>query len=213
MRSSRDPRRAKSRSSPPRRIPRRPENSPARGVGAKSSSSDLSNALKDAKAEDNNLLSPVHVPEDPNGVINEGHPAATILANSAIVVQRQLEMMNVMMGFEQANKYVIMDGQGQHIGYMAEQEFGMGNMLAKQTFRTHRSFTTHVFDKHQREVLRVGPDITRKAQYNTDRPSFTAHFRIFPRVSESMILWRSPLNHVRPLQVSKLQLLDLYLLI
>ena len=77
------------------------------------------------------------------------------MANSAIVVQRQLELMNVMLGFEQANKYVIMDPQGNHIGYMAERELGMGNMLARQWFRTHRSFTAHIFDKHEKEVLRV----------------------------------------------------------
>lgn len=58
-------------------------------------------------------------------------------------------------GFEQANKYVIMDAQGNHIGYMAEQEKGMANAMARQWFRTHRSFVTHVFDKHENEVLRV----------------------------------------------------------
>lgn len=58
-------------------------------------------------------------------------------------------------GFEQANKYVIMDANGNHVGYMAEQERGMGNMMARQWFRTHRSFVTHVFDKHENEVLRV----------------------------------------------------------
>lgn len=59
-------------------------------------------------------------------------------------------------GFEQANKYIIMDASGNHIGYMAEQEKGMGNMMARQWFRTHRSFVTHVFDRHENEVLRVG---------------------------------------------------------
>jgi len=63
--------------------------------------------------------------------------------------------MNVMLGFEQANKYVIMDPQGNHIGYMAERELGMGNIMARQMFSTHRSFTTHVFDKQGKEVLRV----------------------------------------------------------
>lgn len=62
--------------------------------------------------------------------------------------------MNIMLGFEQANRYVIMDPQGNHVGYMAERELGMGNMMARQTFSTHRSFTTHVFDKQQKEVLR-----------------------------------------------------------
>ncbi len=64
--------------------------------------------------------------------------------------------MNVMLGFEQANKYVILNGQGEHIGYIAERELGMGNMIARQMLSTHRSFTAHVFDKHEKEVLRVG---------------------------------------------------------
>ncbi|KAJ5995241.1 hypothetical protein N7481_002218 [Penicillium waksmanii] len=103
----------------------------------------------------NTLLSPVHIPEDPNGVLKETHPATKILTNSGVVVQRQLEMMNIMIGFEQANKYVIMDAQGNHIGYMAEQEKSMANAMARQWFRTHRSFVTHVFDRHENEVLRV----------------------------------------------------------
>jgi hypothetical protein len=45
----------------------------------------------------NTLLAPVYVPEDPKGVLKENHPATSILANSGVVVQRQLEMMNVMM--------------------------------------------------------------------------------------------------------------------
>ena len=59
-----------------------------------------------------------------------------------------------MMGFEQANKYVIMDGQGNRIGYLAEQEHGLGRTVARQAFGTHRSFTTHVFDRNEMEVLR-----------------------------------------------------------
>lgn len=63
-------------------------------------------------------------------------------------------MMNVLIGFEQANRYVIMDPHGNHIGFLAEREHGIGSTLARQVFRTHRSFTTHVFDKYEREVLR-----------------------------------------------------------
>jgi hypothetical protein len=39
----------------------------------------------------------VHVGRAPNGVLTEDHPAARLLSNSAVVVQRQLELMNVMM--------------------------------------------------------------------------------------------------------------------
>ncbi|KAJ6164616.1 Scramblase-domain-containing protein [Penicillium chermesinum] len=102
----------------------------------------------------NTLLSPVYIPEDPNGVLKETHPATNILSNSGLVIQRQIEMMNVLIGFEQANRYVIMDAQGNHVGYIAEQEKGMGSMMARQWFHTHRSFVTHVFDRHENEVLR-----------------------------------------------------------
>jgi len=64
-------------------------------------------------------------------------------------------MILVNSGFEQANKYVIMDANGNHVGYMAEQEKGLGSTMARQWFRTHRSFVTHVFDRHENEVLRV----------------------------------------------------------
>ena len=141
-------RRRQSSSQPPEKPPEPPKD--------KQSSFDaVSGALRNADQEHNNLLSAVHIPEDPNGVLNEKHPATSILSNSSLVVTRQLELMNVMLGYEQAIKYVIMDPQGQHIGYMAERELGMGNMMARQMFSTHRSFTTHVFDRQGKEVLRV----------------------------------------------------------
>ncbi|KAL9119273.1 MAG: hypothetical protein Q9187_004172 [Circinaria calcarea] len=139
---------------PHQRSPTNPPKSSPRALRASSTSNAVSDALKHTKHQDNSLLVPVHIPEDPDGVLNEKHPAATILANSAIVVQRELEMMNIMIGFEQANRYIIMDPQGNHLGYMAEQELGTGNILARQMFKTHRSFTTHVFDKRGKEVLR-----------------------------------------------------------
>lgn len=125
----------------------------------------ISTALQQAAQDDTNgLLAPVHIPEDPYGVLRSDHPAMHILDNSSIVVHRQIEMMNLIVGFEQANKYVINDAHGNVIGFLAEQEHGLGNALARQTFRTHRSFTTHVFDRHEKEVLRVSPGNVRSAE-------------------------------------------------
>lgn len=114
----------------------------------------VSNALSKTSDSENNLISPVHIPEDPHAVLKETHPAMRLLDNSSLIVQRQLEMMSVLMGFEQANRYVIMDPHGNHIGYLAEQEHGIGNTVARQMFKTHRSFTTHVFDRDEKEILR-----------------------------------------------------------
>lgn len=45
----------------------------------------------------NSLLAPVHIPEDPNGVLKSSHPAAGLLDNSALVIQRQLEVGNLLL--------------------------------------------------------------------------------------------------------------------
>ncbi|KAL4974392.1 Scramblase-domain-containing protein [Aspergillus desertorum] len=142
--STRGPRNSIRRPSPIRKSPA-PLDAPTGNTGAPAENYDPAK---------NTLLSPVYLPEDPHGVLKESHPATGILANSGLVVQRQLELMNVMIGFEQANKYVILDAAGNHVGYMAEQEKGMTNIMARQWFRTHRSFVTHVFDRRENEVLR-----------------------------------------------------------
>lgn len=108
-----------------------------------------------AESDTSDLVSEVRIPDDSDGVLRPDHPSLSILGNSSLVIQRQLEIMNVMLGFEQANRYIIMNGQGQTIGYIAERDHGIGSTLARQMFRTHRSFTTHIFDVQEREVLRI----------------------------------------------------------
>ncbi|KPI36680.1 Phospholipid scramblase family protein [Cyphellophora attinorum] len=114
----------------------------------------ISDVLAQTNDADNSLLSPVHIPEDPNAVLKSDHPSRNLLAESGIVVQRQLEMMNVFLGFEQANRYIILDPHGNHIGYMAETEGSVAKSMGRQIMRTHRPFTTNVFDRHGTEVLR-----------------------------------------------------------
>ena len=116
----------------------------------------MSSLLAQTSDQDNSLLAPVHIPEDQNAVLKSDHPARNLLAESGIVVQRQIEMMNIFLGFEQANRYVILDPHGNHLGYMAEHDGGIAKTMGRQWFRTHRSFTTHIFDRHSKEVLRVG---------------------------------------------------------
>ncbi|KAF2768783.1 Scramblase-domain-containing protein [Teratosphaeria nubilosa] len=113
----------------------------------------LANVL--AESDSSDLVSEVRIPDDPGGVLPPDHPALALLANSSLVIQRQIEFMNIMMGFEQANRYIIMNGQGQTIGYIAEKDHGLGTAVARQMFKTHRSFTTHIFDAQEREVLRI----------------------------------------------------------
>ena len=135
----------------------------------------MEDVLANTDPKDNPLLAPVHIPEDASAILKSTHPAADILTQSAIVVQRQFEMMNIFLGFEQANRYVILDPNGNHLGYMAEHDGGIGRSMQRQFFRTHRAFTTHVFDRHSREVLRFDRPFswinTRIRVYNPWDPS------------------------------------------
>lgn len=114
----------------------------------------LSSLLSQTDASSNSLLAPVHIPEDPRAILKSNHPSTALLEQSGIVVQRQIEMMNVFLGFEQANKYVILSPEGDHIGYMTEHDGGIAKAMGRQWFRTHRGFVVNVFDRSGKEVLR-----------------------------------------------------------
>lgn len=75
---------------------------------------------------------------------------------------------------------------------MAEQEKGMASMMARQWFRTHRGFVTHVFDRHENEVLRVCSCPFRcvgETVLDTNGSSFTVRFLGSTLVSGSMTPW------------------------
>ncbi|KAI6043140.1 Scramblase-domain-containing protein, partial [Pisolithus marmoratus] len=69
-----------------------------------------------------------------------------LLANDALIVTRQLEMLNIFVGFEQANKYVICMSTGEPLGYIAEEARGFFSVFARQMLRTHRPFRALVMD-------------------------------------------------------------------
>lgn len=90
--------------------------------------------------ENHGLDRPVKIQHDPNGVLKETDGAMRLLSNSALVIVRQLEMLNVFMGFEQANRYAILNTRGEHVGYLAEEEQGFLSTMTRQILRTHRPF-------------------------------------------------------------------------
>ncbi|SCU80954.1 LAMI_0B04280g1_1 [Lachancea mirantina] len=91
-----------------------------------------------------------------NSIIQVNDPIATTILNEpTIVVERQIEMMNVFLGFEQANKYVIMDALGNRIGYMQERDFGITKAVLRQFYRLHRPFLVDVFDNWGNVLLTI----------------------------------------------------------
>ncbi|KAI9602415.1 hypothetical protein H4Q26_001704 [Puccinia striiformis f. sp. tritici PST-130] len=99
----------------------------------------------------------VHVPDTQNGVLTANHPAAALLQQSALVIVRQLEMMNLFIGFEQA----------------IEEERGFTGTIFRQIAGTHRAFIATIFDVNGVEILRIR------------RPFSLINSRIFIQVCDS----------------------------
>ena len=70
-----------------------------------------------------------------------------ILGQDTLVVTREIEMMNVFLGFEQASKFAIKTASGNSVGYLAESEKGvLGGSIQRQVFRNHRPFEANILD-------------------------------------------------------------------
>lgn len=77
-------------------------------------------------------------PVAPGDLLNLDDAASRILSEPSLVVVRQIEMMNVFLGFEQANRYRLVNAKGEDVGFLAEQEGGFGTSIGRQLLRGHR---------------------------------------------------------------------------
>ena len=82
-----------------------------------------------------------------------------ILSEPTLVIGRQLEMMNVIVGFEQQNKYSIRNEQGNQIGTIYEEGDSFLHVLKRQLLRTRREFKADVVDVHGNVVFKVNRPI------------------------------------------------------
>ncbi|KAJ3178106.1 hypothetical protein HDU85_005630 [Gaertneriomyces sp. JEL0708] len=71
------------------------------------------------------------------------------------MVTRQMEMINVLIGYEEANKYALKDATGTDVGFIAEEETSFSGMLSRQLLRTRRPFKAVVLDRNGNVVLKI----------------------------------------------------------
>ncbi|KAK6456978.1 phospholipid scramblase 1 [Scheffersomyces xylosifermentans] len=95
------------------------------------------------------------IPPNENGLITPEDGIYDILKEPTLVIERQIEFMNVFLGFEQANKYRIMNALGEQIGYMEEKDMGLLKVLGRQFFRLHRPFDIDVFNNYGDLLLTI----------------------------------------------------------
>ncbi|KAJ4488478.1 Scramblase-domain-containing protein [Lentinula aciculospora] len=78
-----------------------------------------------------------------------------LLANDSLIVERQIEMLNVFIGFEQTNKYSISNSAGEQVGFIAEEPGSFLSSFNRQIFATHRPFKALVMDPSGTPILWV----------------------------------------------------------
>ncbi|KAM3394188.1 altered inheritance rate of mitochondria protein 25 [Capsicum galapagoense] len=78
---------------------------------------------------------------------------APLLARSNLLITRDIEWANLMLGFEQENRYAIMDVcfPQAPVGFIREKS----NLLARQALRTRRPFVASITDGLGNELFRV----------------------------------------------------------
>ena len=102
----------------------------------------------------------VEVPHDADGVIDRSsgtwvEPLKALLSQPSIVVARQLEPLNIFLGFEQANKYQLHAPDGAVLGYLLEEETSVVGTMSRQLLRTHRPFRAIVMSPAGDVLLRI----------------------------------------------------------
>lgn len=76
-----------------------------------------------------------------------------VINKPALVVTRDVEWGQVLLGYEQANKYSIRDQDGHVVALLAEEHGGAGRTILRQVLRTRRGFTATVFSSDGSEIL------------------------------------------------------------
>lgn len=103
---------------------------------------------------------PVHVPHDSDGVLDRAtgswaEHTRTLFSQPAIVVVRQIELLNVFVGFEQANRYQLLSPEGNLLGYLLEEETSIAGTMSRQLLRNHRPFKAVVISPDGQVLLRI----------------------------------------------------------
>ena len=126
--------------------------------------------------------------------LNEGRQ---LLSNRSLAIGRKLEMMNVFLGFEQANKYAIYANSQTSpglqptemtpIGFIAEFQGSLVSVLQRQLFRTHRPFEACVMSPSGSQLFRL----KRPFQFINSRLSvYDAQDRLLGQCIQQWHPWR-----------------------
>ncbi|GMH43421.1 hypothetical protein BSKO_11343 [Bryopsis sp. KO-2023] len=78
---------------------------------------------------------------------------ASVVNHPALIITRAIEWGTVLLGFEQANKYTVLDQDGNPVALIAEDITGIGNAVGRQLLKTRRSLTATVFSADGSQII------------------------------------------------------------
>ncbi|ABN66823.2 phospholipid scramblase 1 [Scheffersomyces stipitis CBS 6054] len=132
-----------------------------------------------------------NIPPNENGLITPEDGIYDILKEPTLVIERQIEIANVILGFEQANRYKIMNSTGEQIGYMQEKDLGILKVIGRQFFRLHRPFDIDVFNNYGDLLLTIKrPFSFINSHIKCFLPGYdTDNSLIFEKIGESIQSW------------------------
>ncbi|TPX39722.1 hypothetical protein SeMB42_g05527 [Synchytrium endobioticum] len=130
-----------------------------------------------------------HQTTPPSPDSNQAPSIARCLSTApTTVVARQLEMLNLFIGYEQANKYAIKTPQGLDIGFIAEEETAFTGIIMRQILRTRRPVKAVILDAAGNIVLKVSRPI--KWFLNSKLFVHDASDNLIGEVQQVWHLWR-----------------------
>ncbi|KAK9432751.1 Scramblase-domain-containing protein [Lipomyces doorenjongii] len=91
--------------------------------------------------------------DDPRGIIQRSDLVTPILENPELVIRREIEIIGLAVGYEQANRYTLMSRDRVLFGSMEEVDQGFLSFITRQLYRLHRPFTVRAYDVFGNHIL------------------------------------------------------------
>lgn len=97
------------------------------------------------------IPNPTVIPPRSGKIISNSHILSVhpLLNEPTLVIKREIEYMNLILGFEQRNIYRIFNANGLELGVLKEEEDGIWSTIKRQLMRTRRPFKMHFWPSVQ----------------------------------------------------------------
>ena len=101
-------------------------------------------------------VAPGEAPRSPAGASSSPSSSLSPWASSDVMcVTRGVEWGTVLLGYEQANRYTVLDGSGQQVLHVAEETDSIASAVGRQVLRRRRNVRASVLDPANGDVLAV----------------------------------------------------------